>query len=106
LVRWPLRQAVQHAGNRVREITARERLLLPVEDIVGDLNGFSGRLVGLLPLRNPAQFFDKITLHSMNRLATFVAGQRQRDRRFGTLLLATVHLLSAVNPAVTPPHPT
>jgi hypothetical protein len=42
----------------------------------------------------------------MNRLATFVAGQRQRDRRFGTLLLATVHLLSAVNPAVTPPHPT
>jgi RNA-directed DNA polymerase len=40
LVRWPSRQAMQHARQRVREITARERLLLPVEDIVGDLNRF------------------------------------------------------------------
>jgi RNA-directed DNA polymerase len=34
LVRWPSRQAMQHARQRIREITARERLLLPVEDIV------------------------------------------------------------------------
>ena len=32
LVRWPSRQAMQHARQRVREITARERLLLPVEE--------------------------------------------------------------------------
>ena len=51
LVRWPSRQAMQHARQRVREITARERLLLPVEDIVGDLNRFLARLGGLLPLR-------------------------------------------------------
>src|SRR4051794_40244302 len=40
LVRWPSRQAMQHARQRVREITARERLLLAVEEIVGDLNRF------------------------------------------------------------------
>ena len=51
LVRWPSRQAMQHARQRVREITARERLLLPVEDIVEDLNRFLRRLGGLLPLR-------------------------------------------------------
>jgi group II intron reverse transcriptase/maturase len=34
LVRWPSREAMQHARQRVREITARERLLLPVEEIV------------------------------------------------------------------------
>jgi RNA-directed DNA polymerase len=38
LVRWPSLQVMQHARQRVREITARERLLLPVEDIVEDLN--------------------------------------------------------------------
>ncbi len=31
---------MRHAQDRVREITARERLLLPVEDIVQDLNGY------------------------------------------------------------------
>jgi RNA-directed DNA polymerase len=29
LARWPSRRAMQHARDRVREITARERLLLP-----------------------------------------------------------------------------
>jgi RNA-directed DNA polymerase len=40
LARWPSRRAMQHARDRVGEITARERLLLPVEDVVQDLNGF------------------------------------------------------------------
>src|SRR5206468_7469789 len=31
LARWPSRQAVQHARNRVREITDRRRLLVPVD---------------------------------------------------------------------------
>jgi len=40
LARWPSRQAMQHARDRVREIAARERLLLPVEDVVQDLNRY------------------------------------------------------------------
>src|SRR5437764_1851980 len=38
LVRWPSRQAMQHARQRVREITARERLQLTVEEIVVELH--------------------------------------------------------------------
>lgn len=38
LVRWPSRQAMGHARQRVREITTRSRLRVPVEVIVRDLN--------------------------------------------------------------------
>ncbi len=83
LVRWPSRQSMQHARQRVREITARERQLLPVEDIVRDLNRFLGGWAGYFRYGNSAQAFDKITLHAINRLAIFVAIRHQRDRRFG-----------------------
>jgi hypothetical protein len=63
LVRWPSRQATQHARQRIREITARERLLLPVEDIVWDLNRFLGGCAGYFRHGNSSESFDKITLH-------------------------------------------
>ncbi len=50
LARWPSRQAMQHARDRVRGLTARDRLRWPVEQVVGDLNRFL-RLGGLFPLR-------------------------------------------------------
>ena len=74
---------MQLVRQRVREITARERLLLPVEEIVQDLNRFLGGWSGYFRYGNSAQFFDKITLHAINRLAIFVANRYQRDRRFG-----------------------
>ncbi|MBV8991104.1 MAG: group II intron reverse transcriptase/maturase, partial [Solirubrobacterales bacterium] len=40
LARWPSRQAMQHARDRVRELTARDRLRWPVEQVVRDLNRF------------------------------------------------------------------
>ena len=40
LARWPSRQASQRARDRMREITDRRRLLVPVEDVVQDLNRF------------------------------------------------------------------
>jgi group II intron reverse transcriptase/maturase len=83
LVRWPSRQAMQHARQRIREITARERLLLPVEEIVEDLNRFLAGWAGYFRYGNSAQFFDKISLHAVNRLSIFVANHHQRDRRFG-----------------------
>lgn len=42
---------MQHARQRIREITARKRLQLGAQDVVQDLNRFRGRLGGLLPLR-------------------------------------------------------
>ncbi len=88
LVRWPSRQAMQHARHRVREITARERLLLPVEDVVGDLNRFLGGWSGYFRYGSSAQFFDKISLYAVNRLAIFVANRYQRKRRFGWWVVA------------------
>jgi RNA-directed DNA polymerase len=88
LVRWPSRQAMQHARQRVREITARERLLLPVEEIVQDLNRFLAGWAGYFRYGNSAQFFDKISLHAVNRLSIFVANRHQRDRRFGWWVVA------------------
>jgi hypothetical protein len=40
LARWPADKAMQHARDRIRELTCRSRLLLPTEWIVEDLNRF------------------------------------------------------------------
>ena len=57
------------------------RLRLPVEEIVQDLNRFLGGWAGYFRYGNSAQFFDKITLHAVNRLSIFIANRHQRDRR-------------------------
>ena len=40
LARWPSRKAIQRARDRIREIADRKRLLVPVENIVAELNRF------------------------------------------------------------------
>ena len=40
LARWPADKAMQHARDRIRELTDRRRLLLPVEAIVEEVNRF------------------------------------------------------------------
>ena len=40
LARWPSREAMQRARDRIRELTDRKRKRLPVEDVVQDLNKF------------------------------------------------------------------
>ncbi|GAA3783395.1 group II intron maturase-specific domain-containing protein [Streptomyces chiangmaiensis] len=40
LARWPSDRAVQHARDRIRGLTDRRRLLLPVKVIVEDVNAF------------------------------------------------------------------
>jgi RNA-directed DNA polymerase len=42
LARWPADKAMQHARDRIRELTRRSRLLLPQEWIVEHLNQFLG----------------------------------------------------------------
>ena len=69
LARWPSRQAMQHARERIREITDRRRLRLPVEEIVQDLNRFLRGWAGYFRYGNSARAFDKITLHALGRLA-------------------------------------
>lgn len=83
LVRWPSRQAMGHARQRIREITARSRLRVPVEIIVRDLNRFLRGWAGYFRYGNSAQFFDKIMRHALTRLAGFIAKRHKRSTRYG-----------------------
>ena len=87
LARWPSRRAMQHACDRVREITARERLLLPVEDVVQDLNGYLRGWAGYFRYGNSARHFNLIEHHAHNRLALFMAKRHQRSRAYGWRLV-------------------
>ena len=59
LARWPADRAMQHARDRIRELTGRRRLLLPPEAIARDVNMFLrglGRVLQVRPLgRAPQQ---------------------------------------------------
>jgi RNA-directed DNA polymerase len=83
LARWPSRRAMQHARDRVGEITARERLLLPIEDIVHDLNRYLRGWAGYFRYGNSARQFNLIQTHAHNRLALFVAKRHGRSRAYG-----------------------
>jgi RNA-directed DNA polymerase len=83
LARWPSRQAMGHARERIRQITARSRLRVPVEIIVGDLNRFLRGWAGYFRYGNSAQFFDKIMRYALMRLAGFIAKRHKRCTRYG-----------------------
>ena len=66
--RWPSRQGMQHARDRIRELTARERLLLPVETVVQDVNRFLRPSSGYFRYGNSARPFDRIQTYALGRL--------------------------------------
>ena len=83
LARWPSRQAMQHARDRVREITDRRRLLVPVDEVVQDVNRFLRGWAGYFRYGNSARQFDKIDLYALDRLARFIAKRHKRGWRYG-----------------------
>jgi Group II intron, maturase-specific domain len=78
---WPSHRAVQRARDRVREITARERLLVPIEEIVEDLNRYLRGWSGYFRDGNSARQFNLIQVHAHDRLALFVTKRHQRVAR-------------------------
>ena len=83
LARWPSRQAMTRARDRIRELTDRRRLREPVEDVVQDLNGFLRGWAGYFRYGNSARQFNLIQAHTHSRLALFVAKRHQRSRAYG-----------------------
>jgi RNA-directed DNA polymerase len=83
LARWPTRQAMQRARDRIRELTARERLLLPVEKVVQDVNAFLRGWAAYFRYGNSARSFDEIKSYALMRLALFVAKRHRRRRGYG-----------------------
>ncbi|WP_217899331.1 group II intron reverse transcriptase/maturase [Blastococcus mobilis] len=60
LARWPTSKAMQHARDRIRELTDRSKLLLPVEVIVANVNRFVRGWAAYFRYGNSSRHFDKI----------------------------------------------
>jgi hypothetical protein len=83
LARWPSDKAMQHARDRIRELTDRRRLLLPVEVIVQDVNRVLRGWSGYFRYGNSARHFDKIRSYALLRLVLVVAKRHHRSRAWG-----------------------
>ena len=88
LARWPSRQAMQRARDRIRELTERKRLSQPVEEIVHDLNRFLHGWGGYFRYGNSARHFDQISTYALKRLASFVAKRHGRAPGYGLSVVA------------------
>ena len=88
LARWPADKAMQHARDRIRELTRRSRLLLDPEWIVEDLNRFLGGWAAYFRYGNSAARFEKIRSYSRMRMALFIAKRNRRSREFGWSVVA------------------
>lgn len=88
LARWPTSKAMQHARDRIRELTDRRRMLLPVEVIVEGISNFLRGWAAYFKYGNSARHFDKIMGYARMRLAGFLAKKHRRSRGFGWSVIA------------------
>ena len=85
LARWPSREAMQRARDRIRELTLRKRLRDPVEEVVKDINRYLRGWGGYFRYGHSALHFDRISNYAFKRLALFVAKRHQRQSRLRPL---------------------
>jgi group II intron reverse transcriptase/maturase len=110
LARWPARKAVTHARERIRSITARSRLLVPVGEIVRELNLFLRGWAGYFRYGNSALLLGQIRNYALRRLALWLSKRGNRRRAWGwgmgQVLLSPNHLgLINLDGIVVPPRP-
>ena len=83
LARWPSDRAMQHARDRIRELTGRRRLLLWPELIAEDLNRFLRGWAAYFRYGHSAQRLSTIRQYARMRLALFISKRHRRSRNFG-----------------------
>jgi RNA-directed DNA polymerase len=83
LARWPADKAMQHARDRLRELTGRRRLLLPPEVIAQDMNMFLRGWAAYFRYGHSARCLSKIRHYARMRLALFISKKHRRSRNFG-----------------------
>jgi RNA-directed DNA polymerase len=88
LARWPAKKAMQHARDRIRELTERRRLLLSDKSVVDDVNRFLRGWAAYFRYGNSADQFDKISRYARMRMALFVSKRHRRSREFGWYVVA------------------
>jgi Group II intron, maturase-specific domain len=74
---------MQHARDRIRDLTARRRLLLPVDAIVQDVNTFLRGWTGYFRYGHSAERFSKIRQYVRMRITLWLSKRHRRSRRFG-----------------------
>ncbi len=79
---------MQRVRDRIRELTERRRLLLPLEWIVEDLNRVLRGWGGYFRYENLARHFDKIRDYAHLRLALVVAKRHHHARGYGMWVVA------------------
>ena len=107
LARWPSRQAMQRARDRVGELTARKRLWLSDEEVVRELNRFLRGFASYFRYGHSARSFAGIDRHALDGLALFVAKRHKRTRAYGWWRVAyqspdRMGLISLAGTAVSP----
>ena len=90
LARWPADKAMQHARDRIRELTGRHRLPLRPEAITQDVNTFLRGWAAYFRYGHSAQRLSKIRQYARMRLALFASKKHRRSRHFGWRVLATL----------------
>jgi RNA-directed DNA polymerase len=88
LARWPSREAMQRARDRIRELTLRKRLRDPVGEVVQDINRYLRGWGGYFRYGHSALHFDRISNYAFKRLALFVAKRHQRKAGYGLSVVA------------------
>ncbi|MFC9226322.1 reverse transcriptase domain-containing protein [Streptomyces hygroscopicus] len=88
LARWPSDRAVQHARDRIRELTERRRMLRPVKVIVEYVNAFLRGWAAYFRFGNSAHRFDQISSYARMRIGGFIAKKHRRSRKFGWSVVA------------------
>jgi group II intron reverse transcriptase/maturase len=83
LARWPTAKAMQRARDRIRELTDRSKLLLPVEVIVGNVNRFVRGWAAYFRYGNSSRLFDTIQGYMRMRLALVISKRHKRTRAYG-----------------------
>lgn len=83
LPRWPMNRAMQRARDRIRALTDRSRLLLPVAVIVAEMNRFLRGWAAYFRFGNSAQHFDKIIGYARMRLALVISKRHKGSRAWG-----------------------
>jgi RNA-directed DNA polymerase len=83
LARWPADKAMQHARDRVRELTARRRLPLRPEAVVQDINVFLRGWAGYFRYGHSAERLSKIRHYVRQRIALYISKRHRRSRHYG-----------------------
>lgn len=78
MARWPSARATQEAKQRIRELTDRRLLLLPIEDVIASLNRFLTGWGGYFRWGNSTRQFDTIDRYALDRVARFLGARHQK----------------------------